>query len=406
MSGPPFKSYPKDRPKSQNTLTLTLVGLSRGGAGIAKVQDGDRERIVFVPLTMPGDVVEAEIYLREKRYDFARVVRFISHSPMREKPQCSVFEKCGGCAWQHVPYSEQWRVKSEGVLNALARAQVKVPALRHSDWELFPAPEPYHYRNRIQLRESLGRFGFFARGSQELVPLPESGCAVARPEINELLGNVRVPNGVRNDQRGYRKLEIEVDSAGKTHETWNSPHAALGFRQVNDRANESMLRWIQSHLTPILEAGKNHSILDLYGGSGNLSRALWDFTERVELVDLSIPNGLKVPPHVKVHRESTAKWLLSSAAHATKKTYSRPVGRKIAILDPPREGIESPFKLILALKELQVHTLCFIHCDPDSHARDLHKAIQHGYEWRTGAIFDFFPQTPHVEVGAILSLRQ
>ena len=68
-------------------------GLGQRGAGVAEV-DGQR---VYVPFTLPGEVVEIEA-----EGERGTLLSVIEASPDRIAPFCGYFGICGGCTLQHV----------------------------------------------------------------------------------------------------------------------------------------------------------------------------------------------------------------------------------------------------------------------------------------------------------------
>ncbi len=54
--------------------------------------------VVFVPLTVPGDVVDVQIRTRRRRFMEGYVVRWVRRSPLRTEPFCEHFGVCGGCS--------------------------------------------------------------------------------------------------------------------------------------------------------------------------------------------------------------------------------------------------------------------------------------------------------------------
>ena len=71
------------------------------------------EQVVFVPMTVPGDVVDVQIRQKRRRFMEGYVVRYVKRSPLRSEPFCAHFGVCGGCKWQNLPYEEQLRFKTE-----------------------------------------------------------------------------------------------------------------------------------------------------------------------------------------------------------------------------------------------------------------------------------------------------
>lgn len=77
--------------------------------------------VVFVPYAMPRDVVDLQVVKKKKSFMEAKVLRLCEPSPSRLEPVCSHFGYCGGCKWQHVPYSEQLEAKEQEVRDAMER---------------------------------------------------------------------------------------------------------------------------------------------------------------------------------------------------------------------------------------------------------------------------------------------
>ena len=88
------------------------------------------EQVVFVPMTVPGDVVDVQIRTKRRRYMEGYVVRYVRRSPLRVEPFCEHFGVCGGCKWQNLPYDEQLRFKREQVRDQPTRiGKVELPEI-------------------------------------------------------------------------------------------------------------------------------------------------------------------------------------------------------------------------------------------------------------------------------------
>jgi 23S rRNA (uracil1939-C5)-methyltransferase len=355
-------------------LTVTVSDLSRGGAGVAREPGG---RVIFVPRSAPGDRLRVRLVSEKKHYAQAEIVEVLERSPLRQDAPCPVFGRCGGCEWQHLPYELQWKTKASGSRHALERVGLAVP---DADWREFPAERVWQYRNRVQLRGKGGEIGFFAARSHDLVAIDH--CPIARPEINAALGETRAEGAGLG--REY-KVEVEVLADGRLRKTWNSGHAAAGFRQVHDEQNALLQSYVASRLSP------GRLLLDLYGGSGNLSLALAGTMSEIHCVDLGSPAQAPAgtPPNFRFHRSAVLPWLLRQA----------PSGAPVsAVLDPPREGVGEQFSEIAArLEKLGCDEIVAVGCEADSWARDLSRFARRGWTLRAAAALDFFPQTHHVE---------
>lgn len=96
---------------------ITIEDIAAEGKSLVRIDDV----VVFVTGAIPGDVVDLQVIKKRRNYREARVTRYVSYSDKRVEPFCSHFGVCGGCKWQHLPYSEQLRYKEKQVLDALKR---------------------------------------------------------------------------------------------------------------------------------------------------------------------------------------------------------------------------------------------------------------------------------------------
>lgn len=129
--------------KKGEEVTLTIESAAFRGKGVAKV-DG---LAVFVYGTAPGDVVKARIIKKKKNYREAKLLEVLERSPDRIDPKCQHANVCGGCSWQHVPYSKQLEYKGQQVADHITRlGGIK-------DTKIHPAlgsEHPFYYRNKME----------------------------------------------------------------------------------------------------------------------------------------------------------------------------------------------------------------------------------------------------------------
>lgn len=374
--------------------TLRITDLARGGAGVARDEEG---RVIFVPFTAPGDQVRVRIVEeRRRQYAQAELLEILQPSPDRITPRCPAFGKCGGCQWQHLPYSLQWKTKSGGIQHALSRVQVEMPAA----FDELPAEKIWEYRNRIQLRGMGAQIGFFKSGSQDLVPVDR--CDIADSRMNNSWEETR-KLGTRYS-RPY-KVEVEVLPSGEIQRTWNARHAAGGFRQVHDEQNNKLQNWVKEQIP---EGGV---LYDLFGGAGNLSLPLAGRRTEIHCVDLGAPqrepftlnsDGGKSTQY-SFHRAPVLEWILKKAEKSQENSSSNDSG--VAILDPPRIGLDRDFgQIAVALEKLGVNRIVAVGCDADAWARDVSRWVKRGWRLERVLTLDLFPQTPHIEAVGVLAL--
>lgn len=122
---------------------VTITDVAAEGKSMARVND----LVVFVPFTVPGDIVDLQIKKKKHNYCEAEVARFVEYSQLRAKPMCEHFGVCGGCKWQNLPYEEQLRFKQKQVFDQLSRiGKVELPEFR----PILGSAHTSEYRNKLE----------------------------------------------------------------------------------------------------------------------------------------------------------------------------------------------------------------------------------------------------------------
>ena len=122
---------------------LVIESLIFGGKGLAHLND----LVVFVKNTIPGQVVRAKIFKKNKKYLEAYPIEIIKESKNFVKPQCNFFQVCGGCSYQNLDYNEQIKEK-QNQINAIFSRIGKIDTPKIEDF--ITCDEQYHYRNKME----------------------------------------------------------------------------------------------------------------------------------------------------------------------------------------------------------------------------------------------------------------
>lgn len=129
---------------------IEITGLAAEGKALTrtKIKETDETPIVvFVPFGAPGDIVDIKIDKKKKSYAEGHIERLVKPSPQRVKPRCEHFTVCGGCKWQHIPYSLQLECKQKVVEDALQRiAKVELPEI----YPILGSENIWAYRNKME----------------------------------------------------------------------------------------------------------------------------------------------------------------------------------------------------------------------------------------------------------------
>jgi 23S rRNA (uracil1939-C5)-methyltransferase len=122
---------------------VTITDIGAEGNALARVDN----LVVFVPMLIPGDVVDIKVIKKRKKYLEGRVTKFHEYSKDRIKPLCIHFGVCGGCKWQHLPYKLQLHYKEKQVKDNLTRiGKIELPVIS----PIIGSAEIYMYRNKLE----------------------------------------------------------------------------------------------------------------------------------------------------------------------------------------------------------------------------------------------------------------
>lgn len=122
---------------------VEIIDVAAEGNSLARVDD----MVVFVPFGAPGDVADIKIDKKKKNYAEGHIEKIITPSDIRVEPRCEHFTLCGGCRWQHLPYSFQLKCKQQQVQDALQRiAKIPYPEIT----PIIGSDNIWEYRNKME----------------------------------------------------------------------------------------------------------------------------------------------------------------------------------------------------------------------------------------------------------------
>uniref|UniRef100_UPI003D2D3CA8 23S rRNA (uracil(1939)-C(5))-methyltransferase RlmD n=1 Tax=Paenibacillus oryzisoli TaxID=1850517 RepID=UPI003D2D3CA8 len=190
-----------------------IVGISHEGEGVGRANGFT----LFVAGALPGERALVEVAHLKKQYGHARLVELLEVSPDRVRPDCGIYEQCGGCQLQHLSYEAQLRVKRQQVVDNLERiGKLAVAAAGNnegaaSEEGIIVHPtvgmsDPWRYRNKAQVPfgEERGGLigGFYAQGSHDIIDM--EACLIQHEANDEVVARVK-EIGTRLGIRAYRE---------------------------------------------------------------------------------------------------------------------------------------------------------------------------------------------------------
>ena len=409
-------------------MKLRIEKAIYGGDGLTRVPEG---KAVFVPGTLPGELVEAAITDDRRGFASAELQAILEPSAERIAPGCEYVPRCGGCQYQHVGATYQLQMKLGILKETFTRAHVPPPPEIRS-----LTGEPWGYRNRIRLHAKGKAIGYRRRGSHDLLPVTH--CPIAAPVLEQAIDAVsgvgdladEVEFFTNGDQllvslwpkrsQRVQERDLEVFSerlrakiptlAGvgvflpqsRTWMYWGERSltcAVLEQRyQVSFGSFFQVNRFLIPGLVELVTAGRSGRLAwDLYSGVGLFTRSLnFEKVTAVESEGFSVADlkkNLEGTPH-RVVPSPVLEFLRSTAK-------AKRIVPDLIVVDPPRAGLGK--EVCAHLERIAAPNIIYVSCDPATLARDLQALLQSGYSLQAITLVDLFPQTFHLETVTVLT---
>jgi len=402
-----------------------------------------RGKVIFVPFTVTGDEVEAEIVEERKNYSLAKTSRTVKPSPWRVEPRCPYFGRCGGCHWQHINPLFQAEIKGEILKDILGRlgGLKEIPP-----FSLAPSKQPYEYRVRVQLKVEGKDIGYYQEMSHRLIPIDH--CPIAHPLVNETLSALRQDfpflerlneveinvspeegkgilllhasrflRGAEREARSFLEhhpvvkglvmltkgrslrlgdsaLNITVPFQRHGQQRTLSLRASPGtFFQVNLEQNQGLVQTVLE----FSDVKGEEKLLDLYSGIGNLTLPL--AMEAKETLGIEGNKTAVEDARWNARRNGISHCRFVRASVEDMLEAFEGPHPDVLVLDPPRTGCKA---LGTHIDRVNPKRVVYVSCDPTTLARDLRFFVEKEFRLQDIRLLDFFPQSYHMEVVALL----
>jgi 23S rRNA (uracil1939-C5)-methyltransferase len=447
------------RPQRGAELELTVDTLAYGGAGVARL-DG---YVVFVQGAVPGDRVRARVDKRKRAYAEARVVELLEPSPDRIEPRAAH----PGAPWQVLPYERQLAEKEAQVREALTRiggfedAPVEpiVPAVepwRYRNKLEYSFGEDESGRLVLGFHKP-GRWNEIDDVSEDILASErvdavreavkawcreEGLSAYDRREGTGLLRNLVVREGRRSGQIqarivtsegdfGARELAEQIEATGvlwtrtggvaettregetdllkgsaTIEEELTCAGERLRFRISPDaffQTNTEMAEKLYGTAVELAGLSGRERVYDLFSGIGTIALALAPAAREVwgiEVIEQAVSDALK---NAKLNGIDNARFYAGDVRTALRPLVEEAGPPDVLVVDPPRAGLSQ--KVVRRILETGAKRVVYVSCNPTTLAPNARQMADGGYVLERVRPVDMFPQTPHIECVAQLSLR-
>lgn len=440
---------------SEYSLTIIDIALP-SGFGVGRLG----EMVVFVPGGLPGDLVRTRIVRLEKRLAYGEVRLIEEASPFRRDTQCPHIGECGGCELHRLAYEKQIKIKENHLRQVLKR--IGGPEVGQAPVSpMVPSVDITHYRSKIELTFGESGDGVTVGMVERLTPLrpftgrviPVDDCLLFSPVAARIVPVIRdfaKESGLKahdptTGKGTLRRLVIregkgtgevmvniitEADISGRAGPLLKVlPEATAGLRSLyGGSARSPRLLWGRPYIEETLEdlrvrvypfsffqpnpktaealyrrmksaaqIRNDERLLGLYCGAGAIELFLARHVKEARGIDSSADS-------IACARENAALCGLANVRF-TRDRVEAALGRKergktdIIVMDPPRSGLSK--EALAAVLRAGAKKVVYVSCNPSTLARDL-KGLKTLYEVREIIPYDFFPQTTHFEVLAVL----
>ena len=395
-------------------MEIEIVKFDNSGRGIAYLND----KIIFVPKTVPGDIVNVDITLEKKNYMEGKVININKPSKLRKIPVCPYFNSCGGCDLMHISISEMLDYKLDKVNNIFKSNNIDFTVK-----DIIKSKEVYNYRNKVTFKIVNKEIGYYMQDTHSLVKIDY--CYLCKEVINNIikdLSKLNINNGSITIRSNYKdEILLIIDTIDKLD---NINYLVNNYKIVGillndkviygedyfiDNINDYLFKvsynsffqinpHICSELFKLIEENTINSsnVLDLYSGVGTLSIVSSKNAKKVLGVEI-IDNAVKDANINKcINKLDNVEFICSD----TKKVIDRITSDyDTVIVDPPRSGVDK--NVISKIIDSNIKRIIYVSCNPITLARDL-KLLEEQYDIENIKLLDMFPNTEHVECITLL----
>lgn len=437
------------------TIVVTIKRIGINGEGVGYY----RRKAVFIKGVLPDEVVKAKVTRIEPGFIHAEAIVIEKRSPLRQKPQCPVYDRCGGCQLQHLKYEGQLKAKEEIVREAFKRYagldQVNLKPMLGMD-------QPWGYRNKAQVQLGFEHnkliVGLYEPGTHRLVDI--AGCPIHHPKVNKAIDivksvlaslnvsiykdrsgsgvvrNIVVRAGLQSDElqitivtaterlpqretivAAIRRAIPEVTTiaqnvnAGKTSLIFGDRTKILwGKDTIEESLGDlpfSLSPRAFFQLNPeqtvklydtVREAAAltgRETVIDAYCGTGTIGLWLAPYAKEIRGIEV-IPEAVE---DARANAERSGRTNVSFYAGKVEDLLPRWIKQGISpdvvVVDPPRTGCDE--RLLRSLIQTKPKRIVYVSCNPSTLAKDCKQLLDNGYEIAWIQPVDMFPQTAHVE---------
>ncbi len=354
------------------------------------------DKILFFPYVIDGEKV-----LLSKGKEGYFIEEIIETSKNRMTPKCPLFEKCGGCNFQHISYHYQLELKKRILLRNLR----VIGKIEKDNVEIIPSPEEFYYRAKMVFKVKDGKIGFFKRSSNELVEVDK--CYISAGRINDFLKEFRrkIPCEAKEiiGLTNGSEISFYVREGRRVKHFYGEKEIVFNFNDALFKV--SALNFVQSNLflhkkllellsTSISEEDSRAEVSELFSGAGFFTVLLLKKFKKLTIYEINEKNIRVLKKNLELNGIENKYEILR------RDLYSGDIREsEVFVVDPPRSGLSK--RLIKVILSKRTRKVIYFSCDSATFSRDSKWLIKGGFSMKKLFLIDNFPQTDHFEIFSV-----
>ncbi len=449
--------------KKNQEYIIDVIDNGFEGEGIAKINGFT----IFIPNAIKGEKLKILIVKVLSSHAFGKILEIINKSDKRIESDCITYKRCGGCNLRHIKYEETLKMKQNAVQSLVNKTlKTKIQVKETIGME---NPYHYRNKAQYPVgvdKQGNPIIGVFANRTHEIIPI--DNCLIQSEKSQQIakfiLDFIRENNISIYDEKtgkglirhivtkiGIKTNEImcvivlngrtipkekelvteilekfpEVKTIVKNINTKNT-NVIMGKENINLYGNGyiyDILGEFKFKISPLsfyqvnpVQAEKlyelgvqaariseNDIVFDLYCGIGTISLFMAKYAKKVygiEIVEEAVNDAKE---NSKMNGISNVEFIAGDVENILDELINdKKIIPDIVMVDPPRKGLDN--KSIENIMSIKPKKLVYISCNPATLVRDLSK-LEGLYGVHEVIPVDMFPFTSHVEVCALLELK-
>ena len=450
--------------RKNEEYVVDIIDYGMEGEGIARIDNFT----VFVPNAMKGETCKIHIVKVLSSYAYAKVVEIMKKSEHRAKEDCDTYQRCGGCQLRHMDYEETLNIKQRKIENLLQKTFGENSGIKVAKTIGMGNPYHYRNKAQYPVginKQGEPVIGIYAQRTHEIIPM--ENCLIQLPiseqitfaiykfmkenqipAYNEKTGEgllrhivirvglhtheimcILVVNGkklikeqelvellvkrfnvktvVKNINQkntnvilGHENIVLHGD--GYIYDTlgeYTFKISPMSFYQVNPVQAE-LLYQVALEMANL---GREDIVFDLYCGIGTIGIFASKYVKKVygvEVVEQAVEDAKE---NAKINQVKNIEFLSGNVETVfTNLMEKKNIYPDVIIVDPPRKGLEEI--TITNMLAVEPKKIVYISCNPATMVRDI-ELLKEKYETKLMQPVDMFPYSKHVEVCALLELK-